>query len=329
MVAQSVDLPPIVYGFGDLDCVLRLSTPAGAVLAYDVDGRLCPIGLNSAGLGITVFNLFQPHTCGFECPALSTQLVAWELLLGQYTLESAIAWLRSLPSPGVMCGSGLLLADESSAVMVELSAGAAPAISELTKGVPIVRANHGLLLQGSEENGESRKSVRESTRRQDSLTATLTASLQPQSRTEPPGTKLLQEGDASENGAGAVPTAGRHQALGVTAQAALKFLAASKGVRNVSTLACIACDVRRRRLCVEFRERQAAGEAETRELAKSRGLTEERAAQLLRSGAVRRQAKTGPRLEAGEPIRHFTRWEAYTYSLEGAQEGADHLPQDA
>lgn len=319
VLAQSVDLPAVVYGFGDFDCILRLSTPAGNILAYDVDGRLCPIGLNSAGLGVTVFNLFQPHTAGFECPALSIQMVAWELLLGQHTLTSALTWLRSLPTPGVMCGGGLLLADGASAVMVELSAGHAPAISDLTIGAPLVRANHTVLLPEASECGESRKSVKESKRRQDRLTRTLSAVGDPCLH----GANVAQDDAQPSPDHKLASDSCRDQqfASGMTAQTALRILAASKGIRNVSTLACIACDLKRRLLRVEFRERQAVGDAETKGFAKSQSIPVDRASRLLLAGAVRRQAKTGPRMETGEPARHFTRWEAYEYTLDGSTAG--------
>ena len=98
-VAQTVELPLTVYAYGDHDMVLQLHvagvactntthhnihnrtqtsrippsvflpgasltfpplTPGkGSVCVYDCDGRLCPIGINSAGLAVTVFNLHQ------------------------------------------------------------------------------------------------------------------------------------------------------------------------------------------------------------------------------------------------------------------------------
>ena len=84
------------------------------VLAYDTDGRLCPIGINDAGLGVAVFNLHLVSTDGFSRPSLSVQSILWELLLARHTLTSALTWLRSLPP--VMCGSSLLLVDQTGAV---------------------------------------------------------------------------------------------------------------------------------------------------------------------------------------------------------------------
>eukprot|EP00971_Amphidinium_carterae_P288874 5735894-Amphidinium_carterae.1 len=121
LVAQTAELPPSLYGHGDFDCILHLRSSTGTVVAYDTDGRLCPIGLNSAGnLGVTVFNLFQSQPSGFEQESITVQLLLWELLLRchgdhlrehstpllQHTLQSALSWLQALPV-GFMCGGQL------------------------------------------------------------------------------------------------------------------------------------------------------------------------------------------------------------------------------
>jgi hypothetical protein len=104
LLAQTVELPLSLYGFGDLDLVMKLATTGGdaattgggtaavpvkvegqnasadgvtkgvtkgvdpkhahKVMCYDCDGRLCPVGLNEAGLGVCIFNLHQGHKVG-------------------------------------------------------------------------------------------------------------------------------------------------------------------------------------------------------------------------------------------------------------------------
>merc|ERR1711879_461916 len=135
----TVDLPPLLYAYGDFDCALNLRIgDLDAVLVSDCDGRLCPIGFNSKGLGISVFNLHLSVTSGFDKPGVSIQSIVWELLLGQYTLKSAIEFLESLPS--IMCGGALVLADSSGVVTCEVFPGGAVEMGKPAKCV--VRANH-------------------------------------------------------------------------------------------------------------------------------------------------------------------------------------------
>ena len=175
VVAQTADLPPGLYGYGDYDCVLKLTVGASSVLVYDVDGRLCPIGLNSAGLAIAVFNLHLSDTGGFDGPALTVQSIVWELLLGQHTLPSATAWLRSLPP--MMCGCGLLLADaDVGSLCVELRAGPG---GRAFLGEPspwVTRANHPEQEGCEAAYGEGPKTRKESEVRQGLLAMELVKS---------------------------------------------------------------------------------------------------------------------------------------------------------
>lgn len=147
MVAQTVELPMKLYGQGDADMVLHLEWQVGPatqrVLCYDTDGRCCPVGLNSAGLGIGIFTLKQSQDVGFTRPSLTIQALLWELLLGQYTLASALQYLTHLPHT-LMCGAALLLTDKSGAVNVELNADGVY-FNAASQDLLIRRANHPLL----------------------------------------------------------------------------------------------------------------------------------------------------------------------------------------
>lgn len=286
IVSQTVDLPHTLYGFGDFDCVIRLRSPAGSTMVYDSDGRLCPIGLNSAGLAVSVFNLMQTHTSGFEQPSLSVQSVVWELLLGQYTLASAKAWLEALPVP-LMCGSALLLADSTGAVTVELNAGGPPAFGELHRGRPVVRANHPLLEASAATYGESERSRLDSEKRRERVSSRLAKS-------------GVEEGPQ--------PIFGGADAM--------RVLRGSSKVRNLSTLACLAMDLRHGLLHVEFRERQRALATEIAKLADVLDLAKEKVEKALSAGSVR--CDTGRRrLATGKPANHFVRWAGSVFSLDG------------
>jgi hypothetical protein len=147
VVGQTVDLPPSVYGFGDFDIAMQLKWGSGSALCYDVDGRLCPIGFNSCGLGVTIFNLHHTDTRGFEAPGITVQTLAWELLLGPYDLAGAIALLKALPYP-MMCGSGLLLADRSGSLMAELAHEGVNIVQAPKGADPLTRSNHPLVADG-------------------------------------------------------------------------------------------------------------------------------------------------------------------------------------
>ncbi|CAE7345592.1 Pla2g12a [Symbiodinium sp. CCMP2592] len=171
LVSQTVDLPGLLYGFGDFDCVLRLQLPDLEVLAYDCDGRFCPVGMNSAGLGVCVFNLHDRQTEGFEKPSVSVQTLVWELLLCGHTLRSALAWLQQLKLPP-MCGSGLLLVDASGAATVELNPGG-PVIGDVHLKDPVLRANHPILSKSATTFGAGKKARRDSERRLQAVEAEL------------------------------------------------------------------------------------------------------------------------------------------------------------
>jgi len=291
MVAQTADLPPLLYGYGDFDTVLCLKTPQAGTLVYDSDGRLCPIGMNSSGLGIAVFNLHMSQTAGFEQPALTVQTVLWELLLAQHTLSSGTDWLKNIKVP-LMCGSALLLADATGSVTVELNAGGPPAISELRCGTPTVRANHPLQDSCKASFGGNDRARRESERRQAALSRRLDS----------------WSAKAPERAKGAP------QAAPASGEDALTVLRSSKKVRNLSTLACVACDIRQRRLHVEFRERQPATEAEVKKIAQELELPAKHVAKALAAGSV--QCRTGRRrMTTGKPARHFTRWARHAFTL--------------
>ena len=221
LVGQTVDLPPPLYAFGDADCVLRLRSASGGCIAYDVDGRLCPIGVSDVGLCVTVFNLHLSHTAGFDAPsALTVQTLAWELLLGRYTLDGALHLLKHLKAP-MMCGAAMLLGDASGSALVELSYGEVACITS-TVG-PLFRTNHPLVDSLKLFNGNGRKEQMCSDERLAQLRAQF----------------AKQESRFASDGA----------------EDLADLLGSSKKVCHAGTLATIACDARKRRLVVDFKER--------------------------------------------------------------------------
>jgi hypothetical protein len=221
LVGQTVDLPPPLYAFGDVDCVLRLRSPRGGCIAYDVDGRLCPIGVSDVGLCVTVFNLHLSHTGGFDAPcALSVQTLAWELLLGRYTLEGALDFLKNLKAP-MMCGSAMLLGDASGSALVELSYGEVGCVTNAVGAM--FRTNHPLVDSLQPFNGNGRKEQKCSDER----------------------LEQLRELFAKQN----------CRFASERAEELADLLGSSKKVCHAGTLATIACDARKRRLVVDFKER--------------------------------------------------------------------------
>lgn len=281
--AQTVDLPGSLYGFGDFDCILRLRTPAGNVLVYDTDGRLCPIGLNSAGLGVTVYNLHQTQTSGFEQASVSVQALVWELLLAQHTLASATSWLGSMPLPP-MCGSALVLVDATGALTVELSPDGV-VIGALQRSAALVRANHPLHGACEATYGDDVKSRRSSAKRLEAL-------------------RLELERGAADDEAAFFDLGGEG------AMAALR----SAKVRNTSTLAALACDVRSRQLHVHFRERQLVTAAQAAVVAVNADMRAVEVANALKSGLI--FYDTGcERLVTGESEEHLARWASHVFDL--------------
>ena len=64
-------------GYGDADTAMRLSLDNGLeVLCYDTDGRLCPIGMSTAGLAVNAFNLHLKGSGVPSEPGLSVQVPA-------------------------------------------------------------------------------------------------------------------------------------------------------------------------------------------------------------------------------------------------------------
>ncbi|CAE7907617.1 Pla2g12a [Symbiodinium necroappetens] len=240
LVSQTVDLPGLLYGFGDFDCVLRLQLPGLEILAYDCDGRFCPVGMNSAGLGVCVFNLHDRQTEGFEKPSVSVQTLVWELLLCGHTLRSALAWLQQLKLPP-MCGSGLLLVDASGAATVELNPGG-PVIGDVHLEDPVLRANHPILSKSATTFGAGKKAQRDSERRLQAVEAEL---------------ERRKDADAKEQFDGG---------------AAISVLRKAKKVRNIATLAVIGLDLLRGFWLLMFRERQSVSNVEAARFAVEFGL---------------------------------------------------------
>lgn len=321
VVAQTCELPPALYGYGDLDCVLRLSVAnAPRVLAYDTDGRLCPIGINDAGLGVAVFNLHLVSTDGFSRPSLSVQSILWELLLARHTLTSALTWLRSLPP--VMCGSSLLLVDQTGAVAVELSSTHTVAVSDISELV--ARANHPLLESTAPAYGDNAQSRKNSELRLRALTS-----------------RLAKHRDGQPDGQPAKNTSGTHDRRKkksanrrtveqkrhpadrkvMDADKALDILGSSMRIRNKATLACVACDPRGE-LRVDFRERQAATEEHMKLLKKDMGFSSKQVEALLKSGALEVETEL-PRLVTGVAAPHVVRWARSVFSLTPAQTSSD------
>eukprot|EP00434_Breviolum_minutum_P030856 symbB.v1.2.027286.t1/scaffold2791.1/size70196/3 len=301
IASQTVDLPGILYGFGDFDCVLRLQLPSVELLVYDSDGRLCPIGLNSAGLGICVFNLHDRQTDGFQQASLSVQTLVWELLLSGHTMTSALSWLRDLCLQP-MCGSALLLVDDSGAVTVELNPGepaGGPVIGEVRQGEAVSRANHPILAESNATFGGNRRARVDSQRRLEAVQRVL------------------------EQRAGEV-------ASEVDANGALSLLRKAKKVRNLATLAIVSLSPTQGHLLVEFRERQEVSAAEAARFAVEMGLAPvsqihmpkiiERA---LSQGGLQMETKR-PRMSSGETAFHVTRWAKHAFQL-----SAKPSPQDS
>jgi len=253
IASQTVDLPGILYGFGDFDCVLRLQLPSVELLVYDSDGRLCPIGLNSAGLGICVFNLHDRQTDGFQQASLSVQTLVWELLLSGHTMTSALSWLRDLCLQP-MCGSALLLVDDSGAVTVELNPGG-PVIGEVRQGEAVSRANHPILAESNATFGGNRRARVDSQRRLEAVQRVL------------------------EQRAGEV-------ASEVDANGALSLLRKAKKVRNLATLAIVSLSPTQGHLLVEFRERQEVSAAEAARFAVEMGLAPKIIERALSQGGL-------------------------------------------
>lgn len=127
-------------------------------MCYDCDGRLCPIGLNSVGLAITLFNLHLRQQHGFErdsirsyshvkCLAdvfVSVQALAWEVLLSGRGITDTIAWLQQQPALPMMCGSSIILASNGNldSYCFELSADDVTAVPMDTGVGPFCRTNH-------------------------------------------------------------------------------------------------------------------------------------------------------------------------------------------
>jgi len=271
-----------MYGFGDMDRVLDLRTGAGQVLAYDVDGRLCPIGLNSEGLAVGIFNLHFSHPDGFDKPSLPVQAVVWELLLGQYTLKSAIVFLRSL-AVNPMCGSALLLGDATGSCCVELNSTGQFRIPEPAKDVPIVRANHPLDASFLPSYGDRESAHRDSVKRMLSLS--------------------LKVREAHQNCAN---LAGNH---------ALELFISAPKVRNPCTLACISIDILKKELVIDFKERFPATDGDVEELLESTGKSRPFVKQLMKLGTVVAEEPLGDRITTGAEAEHIASWTRRTYAL--------------
>uniref|UniRef100_A0A7S1NEP8 Uncharacterized protein n=1 Tax=Eutreptiella gymnastica TaxID=73025 RepID=A0A7S1NEP8_9EUGL len=295
-VAQTVELPLTVYAYGDHDMVLQLhATGIGSVCVYDCDGRLCPIGMNSAGLAVTVFNLHQGLSSvsasksdaagGDQVSALSTQCLAWELLLGQYTLPRAITFLQQLPCRP-MSGSAFMLADSSGVVTVELSPQGIE-ISDVFTAKPLFRANHPFLSATEAYYADRAKSDAASRKRLSAL----------QSAFE----ELADEGKSPATG------------LQV-----LDLLTGSKVVCNAGSIATVCCDMTRQELLVEYKERVAlTPEYKAQAISKYKG--SKAATQLALSQGLM-QVKVGDdgpakRLQDGKTALHVAQRVRYTYAL--------------
>ncbi|CAE7372336.1 Pla2g12a [Symbiodinium natans] len=217
-------------------------------------GRFCPVGLNSAGLGVCVFNLHDRQTDGFEKPAVSVQTLVWELLLCGHSLRSALAWIQQLKLPP-MCGSALLLVDASGAATVELNPGG-PVIGDVKLKDPIMRANHPILSQSTATFAAGKKARRDSERRMQAVEAEI---------------ERRKGADEQEQFDGS---------------AAISVLRKAKKVRNLATLAVIGLDLLQGRLLVEFRERQSISNVEAARFAVELGLTPKIVDRALTQGGL-------------------------------------------
>eukprot|EP00438_Fugacium_kawagutii_P034781 Skav236245 [mRNA] locus=scaffold829:345802:347295:- [translate_table: standard] len=280
LATQTVDLPGLLYGFGDFDCVLRLELPSVELLVYDSDGRLCPVGLNSAGLGICVFNLHDRQSDGFHQPSLSVQTLVWELLLQGHTMTSALQWLRDLTLQP-MCGSALLLVDDSGAVTVELNPGG-PVIGEVRQSEAVSRANHPILPESNATFGGNRRARVDSQRRLEAVQ------------------RVLEQRSAS--------------GAQIDAAAALSILRKAKKVRNLSTLAIVSLSPLQGQLLVEFRERQQVSTSEAARFAVEMGLAPKIIERALSQGGLQMETKR-QRMTTGETAFHVTRWANHAFHL--------------
>lgn len=306
------------------------------MVAYDVDGRLCPIGLSSSGLAVTVFNLQLSHKEGFEQASLTVQCLLWELLLGQYSLESAQAWLETLPVP-FMCGAAVLLGDETGSFCAELSAEGVRLVHPAT-GAPIVRANHELHEDFRAGYVGSKKARMKSAKRAELLLRSLAETCTERGGPRVPLTeaqadainearrrkeqKLAKKAGTAASGHTVDDAAPKAAAVSSAAPPPLSgavcagILAKSRRVMNVGVLATIVCDVRRRELTVTFKDRQRMLAEEVVQLGAKLKLTSDRLGRFLQAGAFVDKAELGrPRIDDGKAANHLVRWARSTHAL--------------
>jgi len=333
VLGQTVDLPPSIYGFGDFDVAMRLGWGVGSkCLCYDVDGRLCPIGLNGQGLGVTVFNLHHADTRGYDGPALTVQTIAWELLLGPYTLSSAVAWLKALPCR-MMCGSGMMLADPTGSVIVELSHGGISFREAGVGAAALSRSNHpvvtgGFCDVGYQDGDAMRKS---STKRLLTLRRVLDEVGCPVERIEEPDVCTAEVLDKPLKKPLLPPVAAAAASPpappGVPDAAwGLKVLTTSRSVCNPTSIATVVCDLTQRELWVEYRERRMVSRKEQRQVIKEMPKV---AAKVLTAGLIEsRSDEPGsgdePRMLTGELDKYKVCRCKYVYRLEADAE--PHFP---
>ena len=156
VVAQTIELPSEVYGYGDRDIVYSGKIGERNLTVLDTDGRLLPIGHNG-NLAICLFTLFQKNHAlrGHDDEDhLPLAAVLWELFL---TCDNASVAMEKIQKFKMMCGGSLMLTDRETAIHTEFDSnhwevqnlsGENDKHKDTSPILPcgsILRTNHGLL----------------------------------------------------------------------------------------------------------------------------------------------------------------------------------------
>lgn len=98
---QTLEMATDTYNYGRFDTVYKLHNTESniTVLVYDVGCILSPFGVNSSGLGLCVFNLYNSDYClppyaenDYRVPMAALQ---WEILLrGSHNVNETLSFLR-------------------------------------------------------------------------------------------------------------------------------------------------------------------------------------------------------------------------------------------
>ena len=129
LCGQTLEMATDTYNYGRFDTIYKLtnSTTGISVLVYDVGCILSPFGINSAGFGLCVFNLYNSDYCippygntDFRVPMASLQ---WEVLLrGSEKLEETVGFLQKTASTFTSASFVLASATDRDTTVIEITA---------------------------------------------------------------------------------------------------------------------------------------------------------------------------------------------------------------